>query len=351
MKLFRPAAYVALPAVLAAGAFIAWDRFGGPSTESQQPFVTAPVERRTLQQSIVTRGSVSYPATGQLLAAAPGRVTSVDAATGATVGVGAKLLSINGRPVIAVNGNVPFWREISNGDEGVDVRQLEAALIAEGFAPGVVDETFTFATGTALRAWQEAHGFPVDGVFEPGDAEPGAWPARVGAVRVAVGDFVTPGQSIVSFTSGTLEVLAQLAPTQRARVKEGIAVEVEVTGNRSVVRGTLGAPREAPAAAAAPGAAPTEQASYVAPVKLDSPVEAVDGAQVQVTILLAEVQDALVVPLAAIIMDGAGRPAVQVREADGSVRLALVTTGMSEGAFIEVKSGLNGAESVLLEQR
>ncbi|MEO8541925.1 MAG: peptidoglycan-binding protein [bacterium] len=330
---------------------MAWDRFGGDSGEAQHPVVTAPVEHRTLQQTIVTRGTVSYPSAGQLLAVGAGRITSVDVTTGGTIEAGGKLLSVNGRPVIAIPGSLPFWRELSNGDEGEDVRQLETALRAEGFDPGLVDDTFTFATGTALRAWQGQHGFPIDGTFQAGDAAPGVWPVRTGAIRVAVGEFVAPGQVLLGFTEGTLEVLAQLAPTQRVRVKEGVVVQVEVTGNRKVVRGTLGAPREAPAVAAAPGQAAPEQTSYVAPVKLETPIEAVDGAQAQVTILLAEVPNALVVPLAAVVMDGAGKPSVQVQDADGSIRLVAVTTGLSEGAFIEVKAGLNGDETVLLEQR
>lgn len=351
VNVLRPVAYAAIAALAVLGGWFAWGRFSSSSGDRERPLVTAPVERRTLQQSIVTRGSVTYPSLGQAVAVAPGRVTSIDVATGKVVDAGTQLLSVNGRPLIAIQGSLPFWRELSSGDEGADVRQLEAALEAEGLDPGNVDDLFTFTTTAALRDWQAKHGFPDDGIFRPGDAAPGQWPARAGTIRVTVGEFVATGQPLVGLTSGTMEVLAQLTPTQRVRVKEGVAVEVEVTGNRSVVRGTLGVPREAPATAAVPGVAAQDQTSYVAPVKLDAPVQAVDGSQAQVTILLAEVPAALVVPLAAIVMDGGGAPAVQVYGADGVTRLVPVTTGLSEGAFIEIRSGLNGDETVLLEQR
>ena len=351
MKLLRPAAAIAFLVLVIAGGAFAWTRFNDDEAGDSRPLVTAPVERRTLRQSIVTRGTVAYPVAQTLSAPAPGRVTAVHVATGTEVAAGTELLAIDGRPMVAIAGALPFWRDLTSGDEGADVFQLEAALAAEGFDPGEVDDTFTFATELALIEWQELHGFPTDGEFRIGDAAPGDWPARTGAVHAVAGQFVSPGQPLIAFTAPALEVVAQLAPTQRVRVSEGLAVIVEVTGNRNTVRGTLGVPREAPPAPAAPGQPPAEQTTYIASVLLAGPIEAIDGAQVQATILLAEVPNALVVPLAAIIMDGQGSPAVQVRDDAGAVRIAPVTTGLSEGAFIEVKSGLQGGETVLLEQR
>ncbi len=350
---------VALVALLAAvaGGVYAYDRWLSDDDSAEaRPLVTAPVERRTLRQTVVTRGTVGYAPAATLLAAKPGRVTGLHVATGTVLEPGMPVISVNGRPAIAMAGAFPFWRDLRNGDEGTDVAQLETALAAEGFNPGAINQDFTFATQSALEDWQAAHGFPVDGVFQANDAFVGAWPARVGAVRVGVGDFVSLGMALLSTTTLELEVTVDLAPTQRLRVKEGQEVIIELTATRTSARGILGAPTEAPAAAGGgppglQGQGQDQGPSYVAKVTLQGELAAVDGAQVSATILLQEVPDALVVPIGAIVQDGQGNAAVQVQEAGGSVRLVPITTGLSEGAFVEVKTGLQGGETVLLEQR
>ncbi|MEX0784262.1 MAG: peptidoglycan-binding protein [Dehalococcoidia bacterium] len=355
MRVLRAAVVVVIAVAVLAGGVYAYDRWLSDDDSAEaRPLVTAPVERRTVRQTVVTRGTVAFAPAATLLAASPGRVTGVHVAIGTVLEPGMPVVSVNGRPAVAMAGGFPFWRDLAEGDEGADVTQLETALAAEGYHPGPVDTDFTFATEAALEDWQAAHGFPVDGAFQAGDAFVGAWPARVGAVRVGIGDFVSPGSALVSTSTQELEVTVQLAPTQRLRVKAGQEVIVELTANRTTVRGILGEPTEAPAATGGgpPGAQGQDQGpSYVAKVTLDGDLGAVDGAQVSATILLAEVPDALVVPIGAIVQDGQGGAAVQVQSADGSVHVVSITTGLSEGAFVEVKSGLQGGETVLLEQR
>lgn len=338
---------IPLVALLAGGVFF-WSEWAGDDEDgSGRPLVTAVAELRTLQRTIAVRGIASYAVTGKVIALAPGRVTAVSIATGSTVEAGQPLVSVDGRPMIAVAGSTPFWRSLSQGDSGPDVLELERLLDAAGYSPGIIDGTFTGSTRLALEEWQEAFAFPADGVFWPSDMMPGHWPARVGTVSVAVGDFVAPGQQLATLTGDELTVTVSLAATQRLRVEPGLLVELELTGNRAPGRGTLGEPREV-APSTLPGADQTT--TYEAPVVIDGEFTAIDGAQVQASIILAEVPDAVVVPLAAIVMDGSGASAVQVQTPTG-VQIVPVTTGLAEGAFVEVRTGLSGGETVLLEQR
>ena len=309
-------------------------------------YSTSPVERRVLRQTIATRGTAAFAPRAALRSAAAGRVTSVFAAPGDIVEPGTALLALNGRPMVAIAGIAPFWRDLEQGDTGPDVLQLEEFLSVEGVEPGILDGVFTSTTAGALEEWQDDHGFPADGTFKANDLMPGTWPARVGRVYPLAGEFVSVGAQLIDTTEEALIVEVTLTPTQRLRVKEGMGVVLEVTANQVAARGVLGAPREAPASGA-PGA--PQDVSYVASVVLDGPLEVVEGAQLLATVVLSEAPNALVVPLAAIVMNGAGKPAVQVRDAAGQIALVDVTTGASEGAYIEVVSGLQGGETVVIE--
>ena len=60
---------------------------------------------------------------------------------------------------------------------------------------------------------------------------------------------------------------------------------------------------------------------------------------------------ALTVPIAAVKQNGSGDDVVRVIDLDhgGQVHEVKVTTGLSEGSYIEVKSGLNAKQVVVVE--
>jgi multidrug efflux pump subunit AcrA (membrane-fusion protein) len=332
---------------IAAAAFGGYTLLNDGAGEDGRPIVTATVQRTTLREVIATRGTVEFAVSDTLLGAVAGRVTNVAAATGDIVAAGSPLLSVNGRPLVAANGDFPYWRTLRFGDEGLDVRQLEEMLLRDGFEPGDVDESFTRATERALEEWQEARGFPVDGILRETDLLVAVWPARVGVVLVKVGDFVSPGMPLVQLTETEFTLSLELAPTELLRVQAGLAVEIEVTGNRATGTGILGEPELVTVVPPFPGA--EVESAYFANVALEASLDVVDGANVKATIVIREIVDAVVVPLAAVILDERGLPAVQVQEADGTVRLVSVVTGFGQGSLIEIISGLAGGEVVILE--
>jgi peptidoglycan hydrolase-like protein with peptidoglycan-binding domain len=65
-------------------------------------------------------------------------------------------------------GAVPAWRDLAEGDEGVDVAQLETNLVALGYDPDglvTIDEEYTSRTEDLVEQWQEDLGLDITGVF------------------------------------------------------------------------------------------------------------------------------------------------------------------------------------------
>ncbi|MEV5385956.1 HlyD family efflux transporter periplasmic adaptor subunit [Streptomyces sp. NPDC052721] len=139
--------------------------------------LTAPVEWRTLKDTVVLRGtvtadqsvSVTPVASGQKGAVAP-VVTKIPVKAGSTVKAGQLLLEVSGRPVIALKGVVPAYRDLRPGAVGQDVAQLQRALRSLGYGTGA-DASDGFGAGTkaALRSLYSSLGYePVPATDDDG---------------------------------------------------------------------------------------------------------------------------------------------------------------------------------------
>ena len=103
--------------------------------------LTAPVEQRVLRDTVVLRGEVGAARTFRISPAVP---TAVDRAIvsgvrvhrGGAVREGQVLVEVSGRPVIALRGAVPAYRDLRPGDSGRDVVQLQKALRTLGLGTG-----------------------------------------------------------------------------------------------------------------------------------------------------------------------------------------------------------------------
>lgn len=101
--------------------------------------------------------------------AAQGIVTSVEFSSGDEATAGTVLYSVDLRPVVVAEGEVPAFRDLSLGVRGPDVAQLQRLLAEHGFLSSEVDGVFGVGTRTAVRDWQASLGAPVDGVVRMGD--------------------------------------------------------------------------------------------------------------------------------------------------------------------------------------
>ena len=305
--------------------------------------VTAPVERRTLIDEVVTRGVLGFPTRGRLLAGGSGRVTSVGVAPGDVVEAGTTILTLDGRPGVAVRGESPFWRVLRRGMAGPDVAQLQRLLGDAGFPTDDPSGRFGAATQRALTQWQTANDHPAsDGVLGVDDMLVGDWPQRVGAVHVDLGGIVAPGAELVTLTADTPMVSVELLPSDRLRVTVGDPATIEVSASGATVTGRLSAVSDAPVT--------TDDESIVYPgeIAVDEDLGVSEGAQARVSIEVRKADDVLAVPVAAVISDEQGEPAVRVVDADRTITTTPVELGVSQGAYVEVTSGLDGSETVVV---
>ncbi|MGH9230540.1 MAG: peptidoglycan-binding protein [Acidimicrobiales bacterium] len=117
--------------------------------------VTVPVEHRTIQSRVVTRGDTSFEGAVDVVVATadlgvPPVVTGRVPDVGATIEEGAVLVEVVGRPVIVVAGPLPMYRTLRPGMHGPDVAQLEEVLGRLGVFPGDTDDRYEAATGEAV---------------------------------------------------------------------------------------------------------------------------------------------------------------------------------------------------------
>lgn len=305
--------------------------------------VTAVVGRRSLEQTVVTRGVTGFVSVGELRSGMGGRVTRMPLVLGGVVSSGDVVVVVDGRAVVAVSGVDPFWRDLGRNDRGPDVEALQGLLVEAGFLDGEPDARFGLGTENALKAWQEHLGFAIaDGVFRVGDVVIGDWPLRVGQVRARPGDFVSPGDSLAALTLDEPGVSIELTPSNWLRVHVGAPVRVEVSATGRQSEGVLAVLADDPVET------PDGSLMFPGQVRLDQDLEAPEGTQTQVTVIVDRAEDVVVVPVASVVSDGGGGPVVRVVDPGGGLRTVNVELGMSQGAWVEVVSGVEEGDTVLV---
>lgn len=170
----RSLAVVVAVTVLAAGAgWAAGTQIESPATAAARAeapaasLITAPVERRVLTSDVVMRGDVTSDAAVDVgvTPAGEGRavLTTAAPAVGTQLSEGDVVGAVAGRPVIALVGALPVYRDLTPGTSGDDVRQLEEALGRLGIDPGSVDGVYDARAQEAVRALYDRVGFEATG--------------------------------------------------------------------------------------------------------------------------------------------------------------------------------------------
>ncbi|MFI5667785.1 peptidoglycan-binding protein [Streptomyces sp. NPDC051704] len=195
------------------------------------------VERRVLTSSVVVRGTVAAeqsltvsPGAGAAAAAGTGGkpvVTRINKQPGAAVQAGDVLVEVSGRPVFALAGALPVYRDLKPGATGKDVGQLQEGLKALGHPTGK-DPAGTYGAGTktAVTALYAALGYtprPAD----PGDAE--KLQAAEDAADLAQRGVTTAKSALAKAKAGgaadTTEAQQQLAFAQQDLAKSTARLE------------------------------------------------------------------------------------------------------------------------------
>ena len=210
---------------------------------------------------------------------------------------------------------------------------------------------FEAMTGSAvLPAGQTSIVVPLltiadDVTFEPTDMIAGHWPIRVGQVLVDEGDSVTAGMPLLSLTDSALTVTLHATASDRTRLRTGQKATVTVTGSSDEAEGVITKLDDT-----AQIDEKTKEQYYEGTVEVPQ-LDAADGANVSIEVILEERGDVLTVPIAAVKQNGDGQDVVRVLDLEktGETREVDVKTGISEGSYIEIKSGLQGGEVIIVE--
>lgn len=216
---------------------------GGPDAVA---YSTATVERGTITERTQVSGTLgyagSYQVTNQL--AAPGVLTWTPQ-PGATVHRGDTVYRVNGTNVRLLIGSVPDYRAFHGGmSDGLDVKELEQNLVAMGYDPNhtmTADDHFTWATKDAIKRWQAAQGVPSadrTGTLATGAVVFEPRPIRVDRVSATPGAQLPPNTPVLTGTSTTTVVTAQVTTDQLAPIRVGDKVAVTLPES-SAVTGTV----------------------------------------------------------------------------------------------------------------
>lgn len=321
-----------------------------PAAAAQGPVAdTAVVERGPLSAMVSQGGTLTYRARPDgspylVVNGADGVLTSLPR-SGDHVTCGDVLYRVDDRPIVLLCGPLPAYRALRTGDTGRDVRQLNRDLHVDG-----AGDTFTARTQAAVEALQRRSGAPVSGAVAFGQVVFLPEGIRVAKVDAQVGEPARPGAPILEGTSDTLQVQVSLDASQQGQVHRGDRAQITLPGNR-VVRGRVegfGRIAQAPAAQGSPAASATIPTF----IRLDQPDRAhgLDRSPVDVDITTAGVDDALSVPVTALVGRAGGGYAVEVVRDGGrrelvGVRLGLFDTG---GGRVQVEGPLRAGDSVVV---
>jgi multidrug efflux pump subunit AcrA (membrane-fusion protein) len=261
---------------------------------------------------------------------------------GSRVDRGTVLYTADQQPVVALIGDLPAWRTLEEGvDDGADVRQLEENLVAMGYGADLdVDETFTADTAAAVEAWETDLGRAApDGKVTIGDVVFLTAPGDVLGHEAAVGDTLDAGSPVLTIGSEQRIVVADVDATEAGGWTPGSTVELEWADTTTTEGTVLGTGRDV---------ADGQVELTVALGTGDTGAGARrSGAEATVTLVDARRDDAVAVPVAAIVDDG-GSPAVRVAQADGPDRIIAVETGLVADGWVEITAGLDGGEEIRL---
>jgi Putative peptidoglycan binding domain len=360
-KTWALAAAVLLAAVAVTGGVLVTSRPKHASAATRRLSVgTTRVQRTTLSAMVSQGGILTYRARADgapysVINQARGTYTKLPSA-GQVIAPGHVLYRVNDRPVVLLHGATPAYRTLSAGAKGRDVAELNADLVALGYAtPAQLHRrsaVFAPATVTALMKLQAALGVTQTGVLTRGQAvfEPTA--VRVTSLPAQPGGGAQPGEMVLQGTSTARQVQVALDASQQTSMRVGDRVSITLPDNRTTpgVVSSVASVATCPSSSgsggsgsgsAAPGtdtcgAGGSQNATPTITVDVTPSHPAATGkwdqAPVQVGITTASVPGALVVPVTALLAQSGGGYAVEVVGARAGNHLVAVSLGLFDDA-------------------
>ncbi len=359
---FVAGAVVVLVAVTGAGLAIA-NPFADDETTTETSTAnveTATVTEGPLSAQITESGTLTYAARADgtpysVVNQLQGIFTSLPA-EGDVINCGETLYTVAETPVPLLCGGTPFYRDLNVGAEGDDVQQLNNTLRALGYADDseIAEDSdeFDAETAEALTSLQEEIGAEATGGLRLGEAVALPGPLRVTGVLAETGTAGQPGGPVLETTTTDRQVTVDLNPALQTGVEVGDTVlitlpdQTSTTGEVTSI-GTVATPSEEEGAGASSDSAEANLPIYIT---LDEPEAAgtLDEAPVQVQITTEEVENAISVPVTALIGLAGGQYAVERVDAQGVHHTVPVELGLfdSAGGMVEVTGDLAPGDEV-----
>lgn len=321
--------------------------------------VTAAVERRTLAEPVVLRGTVQ-PGNRVRLFAPPAAigtnsvVTRVPAKVGDTVREGAVLLERNGEPLFALALPFRLYRDLTAGVTGPDVTEVQKALRRIGHRVGVSGE-FDKQTQRAVQALYAARGYTAPQVEtaaqDPGQATPSPTAdapvqlpqadvlvidrvgRKISAVHVRVGDVLTdPKAPVFELDQQAPTILALAARDQALLLRAGQTATATDDAAGTQARAAVTSVESKPVTT-------DGQTGYEVRLRFTgSPLSADGQRSLRLSIqVAAAARPVLAVPVTAVFSRADGSTFVTVAEHD-TTRDVSVSTGQIAGGWVEVRT-------------
>jgi peptidoglycan hydrolase-like protein with peptidoglycan-binding domain len=360
-KTWALAAAIVLVLVAAAGGVALMSSGKKATAAARQLLVgTAQVERRTLSAIVSQAGTLTYRARSDgtpysVVNRARGTYTKLPAA-GQVIRQGHVLYRVDDRPVALLHGSTPAYRTLSAGASGPDVAELNADLVALGYATRAQlspkSASFGPATTTAVMKLQGALGVSENGTLTLGQVVFAPSALRVTSVSAQLGASARPGETVMHGGSTIRQVQVALSASEQSAMAVGDKVSITLPDNRSTpgVVSSVGAVATCPSSSASGGSGPSSPAPGTDTCSstgsgIGAPTIAVsvtpshpaatgtwDQAPVQVGIATASVPNALVVPVTALLARSGGGYAVEVVGAGARNHLVPVSLGLFDDA-------------------
>ena len=322
----------------------------------------ATVREGPLSAQVNQSGTLSYAAQADgspysVVNQASGIYTGLPSA-GQVIKCGQVLYRVGDTPVVLLCGRTPAYRDLSEGDSGRDVRELNTNLVRLGYADrAALDPSFDefgSQTAAALKRLQDNLGIDQTGSLGLGQAVFLPGPVRITKATARPGTRAVPGMEVAQATSTRRQVTVDLSASQQSQVKVGDRAQVTLPDNRTTP-GVVSRIGTVAGSSGGNGSGTDSGSGSSTPtipvhITLKRPKDAgtLDQAPVQVQITTAGVKHALIVPVTALLGQAGGGFAVETVDAHGVHRLVPVTLGLFDDAdgLVQVSGDLSAGQHV-----
>ena len=343
MKLTR---LVLLVAILAAIGLGGWKLYTDFSKPTVHPVRVVPLERTRLQSTLSATGFLSSPDVLELTAPVSTAVSLLPVSLGDTVTTNTVLVELDPRDVddrlrvaqatrrqaqVALNRSSRELRSLrpvvaAGGEPQQALRNARAQVRQDRALLDAETARVTALQGERTRYKLQS---PVNGVIVRLDVRPG--------------QYVTTGKPVLSIVpTDDLMIRARIDQSASASLKPGDSINVSAEGMPDkVLQLTIHS--------IDPAVEREGSSSYVIAwirYAVDNPLRLRLNQQVDLDVVIEARDDALAMPLEGLVTRGDDEFVRTIR--DGRIALLPVTTGIQDGRLIEIASGLDGTEQVVV---